>query len=448
MRRPLNTPKPDDSLALVHAHAAGLDIGSDEIWAAVPADCDPHPVRQFGTFTPDLLALADWLQACGIETVAMESTGVYWIPIFEILEARGLDAQVVNARHLQHVPRRKSDWLDCQWIQRLHSWGLLTGSFRPADDICALRAYLRHRANLLEHRAAHILHMQKALQQMNVQLALVVSDITGETGQAILRALAAGERDPQQLAQFRQPNCKHSEAEIAKALTGNYRPEHVFALKQALALYDAYTAQLRECDAEIERQFQAIKPRTEDDPPPSNKPNTHSKNGPSYDARTLLYRLTGVDLCAIEGMNESTVQTALSETGTDLRAFATDKHFGSWLGLAPHHEISGGKVLRRHTLKNGNRAGQAFRMAAQAVSRSDSALGAFYRRVRSKAGPKVAIVATAYKIARIYYHMLTERTTYQEQSAAAYDRKTKERELRHLQKKAAKLGMKLVAVSA
>jgi transposase len=448
MSHPANAPKSDDSLSLIHAHAAGLDIGSDEIWAAVPADCDPEPVRKFGTFTPDLLALADWLQACGIHTVAMESTGVYWIPIFEILDAHGLDTQVVNARHLQHVPGRKSDWLDCQWIQRLHSWGLLTGSFRPADDICALRAYLRHRANLIEHRSAHILQMQKALQQMNLQLALVVSDITGETGQAILRAMVAGARDPQQLAQFRQPNCKRSEAEIAKALTGNYRPEHLFALKQALALYDAYTAQLQECDAEIERQFRALKPVTEDDPPPSNKPNTHSKNGPSYDARTLLYRITGVDLCAIEGLNESTVQTVLTETGTDLSAFATDKHFGSWLGLAPHHEISGGKVLRKHTLKNGNRAGQAFRMAAQAVSRSDSALGAFYRRLRAKAGPKVAIVATAYKIARIYYHMLTERTPYQEQSAAAYDQKTKERELRHLQKKAAKLGMKLVAVPA
>lgn len=444
MSHPSNTPKPEQAQTLVHGHAAGLDIGSDEIWAAVPADGDPQPVRRFGTFTPDLLALADWLQACGIQTVAMESTGVYWIPIFEILEARGFDAQVVNAHHLKHVPGRQSDWLDCQWIQRLHSWGLLTGSFRPAEEICALRAYLRHRANLIEHRAPHILQMQKALQQMNLQLALVVSDLTGETGQAILRAIVAGQRDPQQLAQFRQPNCKHSEAEIAKALTGNYRPEHVFALKPALALYDAYTAQLQECDAEIERQFQAIKPVTEDDPPPSNKPNSHSQNGPSYDARTLLYRITGVDLCAIDGLNQSTVQTALTETGTDLRAFATDKHFGSWLGLAPHHEISGGKVLRRHTLKNGNRAGQAFRLAAQAVSRSDTALGAFYRRVRSKAGPKVAIVATAYKIARIYYHMLTERAPYREQTAAAYDQKTRERELRKLHKKAAKLGLKLV----
>jgi len=448
MRYQPNAPKAEASLPLVHAHAAGLDIGSAEIWAAVPADCDPEPVRKFGTFTPDLLALADWLQACGIQTVAMESTGVYWIPIFEILEARSLDAQVVNAHHLKHVPGRKSDWRDCQWIQRLHSWGLLTGSFRPADEICALRTYLRQRANLIEHRAPHILHMQKALQQMNLQLPLVVSDITGETGQAILRAIVAGERDPQQLAQFRQPNCKHSAAEMAKALTGHYRPEQVFALKQALALYDAYTAQLQECDAEIEKQFQVIKPVTEDEPPPSNKPNSHSKNGPSYDARTLLYRITGVDLCAIDGMNESTVQTALTETGTDLSAFATDKQFGAWLGLAPRHEISGGKVLRRHTLKNGNRAGQAFRLAAQSVSRSDSALGAFYRRLRAKAGPKVAIVATAYKIARIYYHVLKERQPYQEQSAAAYDQKTKDRELRQLQKRAAKLGMKLVTVPA
>ncbi len=448
MSRPSNAPKSEDSLALVHAHAAGLDIGSDEIWAAVPADCDPEPVRKFGTFTPDLLALADWLQACRIETVAMESTGVYWIPIFEILEARGLDAQVVNAHHLKQVPGRKCDWQDCQWIQRLHSWGLLSGSFRPADDICALRAYLRHRANLIEHRAAHILHMPKALQQMNLQLSLVVSDITGETGMAILRAIVAGEREAAQLAQFRQPNCKHSAAEIAQALTGNYRAEHVFALKQALALYEAYTEQLRECDGEIEKQFRVIKPMTEDDPPPSTKPNSHSKNGPSYDARTLLDRITGVDLCAIDGMNESTVQTALTEAGRDLRAFPNEKHFGAWLGLAPHQDISGGKVWRRYTLKTGNRAGPAFRLAAQAVSRSDTALGAFYRRVRAKAGPKVAIVATAYQIARIYYHMLKHRTPDREQSAEMYDQRAKERELRQLQKKAAKLGMKLVAVPA
>ncbi len=438
-----------DVLPLVNLNAAGLDIGSDEIWACVPPDRDPQPVRQFGTFTPDLQALAAWLAACQIDTVAMESTGVYWIPVFEILEAHGLDPQVVNARHLKNVPGRKSDWQDCQWIQRLHSFGLLSGSFRPEADICALRAYLRHRATLIEHRAAHIQHMQKALQQMNVQLTLVLTDITGETGQAIIRAIVAGERDAVRLAQLRDPRCAHTEDEIAKALSGNYRPEHVFALKQALALYDAYTEQLRECDAEIEKQFRTIKPVTEDDPPPSAKPQARSKNEPNYDARTLLFHIIGVDLCAISGLNASTVQTIIAEIGTDLSKFPSEKHFCSWLGLAPHNDISGGKVLRSHILKTHNRAGQAFRMAAQGLSHgSPGACGAFYRRMRARFGPKVAMVATAHRIARIFYHVLTERTPFREQTADQYDQRTREREIRKLRRKADRLGMQLVAKPA
>lgn len=279
-------PKPPrlNSFKCVNPNAAGLDIGQEEIWACVPADRDASPVRPFGTFTPDLYALADWLATCGIETVAMESTGVYWIPVYEILEGRGFQVHVVNARHLKNVPGRKSDVKDCEWIQRLHTFGLLSGSFRPEAEMCALRAYLRHRANLIEHRAAHIQPMQKALQQMNVQLTQVLSDITGETGLAIIRAIVAGERDPVQLAQLRDPRCAKREDEIAKALTGNYRPEHVFALKQALALYDASTQQLRECDAEVERQFKALKPVLEEDPPPldlADKRTSHSKNAPA-----------------------------------------------------------------------------------------------------------------------------------------------------------------------
>ncbi len=255
----------------VNPHAAGLDIGSDEIWACVPEDRDAEPVRSFGTFTPDLYALADWLAACRIETVAMESTGVYWIPVYEILEARGFRVYLVNARHLKHVPGRKSDVKDCQWIQYLHTCGLLSGSFRPDAEMCAVRAYLRHRAALLEYRAAHIQHMQKALHQMNVQLTQVLTDITGTTGLAIIRAIVAGERDPVQLARFRAACCASSTEEIAKALTGHDQPEHVFALKQALALYDVYTEQLRECDADIERRFQAIKPAWPDELPPLNR---------------------------------------------------------------------------------------------------------------------------------------------------------------------------------
>jgi transposase len=431
----------------VNPHAAGLDIGSEEIWACVPEDRDAEPVRAFGTFTPDLYALADWLAACRIETVAMESTGVYWIPVYEILEARGFRVHLVNARHLKHVPGRKSDVKDCQWIQHLHTCGLRSGSCRPEAELCAVRAYLRHRAALLEYRAAHIQHMQKALHQMNVQLTQVLTDITGATGLAIIRAIVAGERDPVRLARFRAPRCASSTEEIAKALTGHYQPEHVFALKQALALYDVYTEQVRECDAEIERRFQAIQPVGPDELPPldrANKHRTHHKNAPDYDARGLLYQLTGVDLVAIPGLNASTVQTILAAIGLDPRKWPHARAFCSWLGLAPQHEISGGKILRRSTLKTRNRAGQAFRLAAHAVSRSHNGLGAYYRRMRARQGAKAAIVATAHKIARIVYHLLTHRTPFRDLSAEVYEQRARERDLAHLRKRAAKLGLTLV----
>jgi transposase len=435
---------------MVNLNAAGLDIGSEEIWASVPANRATQAVRKFATYTPDLHELANWLVECGIETVAMESTGVYWIPVYEILEARGLRVYLVNARHIKHVPGRKSDVQDCQWIQRLHSFGLLNGSFRPEGEMCVLRAYLRHRADLIQHRAAHIQHMQKALQQMNVQLTQVLSDITGVTGLAIIRAIVAGERDPRDLARLRNACCAKSEAEIAKALTGNYRSEHVFALKQALALYDAYTAQIRECDHEIERQFSALKPLHDDDLPPldtSDKRNTHSKNAPAYDSRTLLYQLLGVDLVAVSGLNASTVETIISEIGTDMSRWPTEKHFCSWLGLAPRNDISGGKVLRSRTLKTSNRAGQAFRMAAQAVGRTQSAFGAFFRRMRAKHGPKKAIVATAHKIARTVYWMLQRRQPFHDIGSHEYDERERQREIARLRKRAIKLGLSLINTS-
>lgn len=435
-------------LSVVHPHAAGLDISSAEVWAAVPPTSTPEPVRRFGMFTADLNALADWLLSCHVDTVAMESTGVYWIPVYEVLEARGMRVSVVNARHLKNVPGRKTDIKDCQWIQGLHSVGLLTASFRPEAEMRALRAYLRHRASLIEHRAAHIQHMQKALQQMNVQLPLVVKDITGVTGMAIIRAIVAGERDPHRLAALRQPTCAKSEQEIAKALEGNYRPEHVFALKQALALYDAYTAQLEECDDEIERHYATIKPVISDDVPPlspQDKPDSHCKNAPRYDARTLLYKLTGVDLVAIAGLNESTVQTIISEIGTDMSHWPTEKHFCSWLGLAPHNDISGGKVQRSRVLKTHNRAGQAFRLAAQSVGRSPrSAYGAFFRRLRLRMGPEKATTATAHKIARTFYHMLKHRTPFHDLGADDYDRRAREREIANLRRRAGKLGLTLI----
>lgn len=452
-KQPLpTTPSPAevDELTIINPNAAGIDIGLAESWVSVPANRDSQPLRQFDMNTPDLIALAEWLKACGVTTVAMESTGVYWIPLYEILEARGFKVYLVNARHAKNLPGRKKDEADAQWLRRLHAFGLLNNSFRPEGEMCAIRAYLRHRAELIEHRAAHIQHMQKAMQQMNVRLSPTVTDITGVTGMAIIRAILAGERDPVKLAEWRNPSCAQPESEFIKALTGNYRDEHVFALKQAVALYDCYTEQIRECDQELERKFSALKPVHDDDalPPldPTDKRNTHSKNAPAYDGRRLLYQLLGIDLVAVYGLNEVTAQTILSEIGTDMSRWADEKHFCSWLGLAPHNDISGGKVLRSRTLKTHNRAGQAFRLAAQAVSRTETAYGAFFRRMRAMHGPKKAIVATAHKIARAVYFMLRDHKPFDGASADTYLKCERAREIARLEKKATKLGYTLAPV--
>jgi len=450
----LPTTKPDmqtDELTMMNPNAAGIDVHLEEMWVSVPTDRDAIPVRCFGMNTPDLNACADWLKACGIETVAMESTGVYWIPLYEILEARGFEAYLVNARHAKNLPGRKKDEGDAQWLRRLHTFGLLNNSFRPESEMRALRAYMRHRSGLIEHRAAHIQHMQKALLQMNVRLSPTVTDITGVTGMAIIRAILAGERDPLQLAQLRQPGCAKPEAEFVKALTGNYREEHLFALKQALALYEAYTQQLQECDQELERKFSALKPVHDDDLPPldlSDKRNTHSKNAPAYDARTLLYQKLGVDLVAVHGLNEVTAQIIVTEVGTDMSRWKDEKHFCSWLGLAPHNDISAGKVLRSRTLKTRNRAGQAFRLAAQAASKTNTEYGVFYRRMRAKMGPKKAMVATAHKIARAVYFMLRDRKPFHSLTVEEYTRRDRDHEIARLTKKATKLGFTLAPIPA
>ena len=445
-KRQAHAPVPD--WMILHPDAAGLDIGADEIWVAVPPDRAPEPVRAFSTFTPDLHALAEWLSACQVTTVAMESTGVYGIPIYELLEAQGFEVYLVNAQHIHNVPGRKSDVQDCQWIQRLHSYGLLSASFRPEAEMVVLRAYLRHRAMLLEHRAPHIQHMQKALQQMNVQLTRVLSDISGVSGLAILRAIVAGDRDPRQLAQLAQPGVHASHDDLAKALTGNYRGEHVFALKQAIALYDAYTDQLAECDRQLAQQYAASRPRFDPDDPqhplgPDPKPDAHSKNGPNFDVRTPLFKLVGVDLKAVDGFNESIAQTLLAEIGTQMSRWPTVKHFCSWLGLAPHNDITGGKVISRHTLRTHNRAAQALRMAAQAAGNSHSAMGDYFRRMRARFGPKAAVTATAHKLARIVYTMLMHRQPYQPLTPEAYSQQVRQRELKSLQRRAAKLGLTL-----
>lgn len=436
-----------ETWGIVHPNAAGIDLGSREIWVAIPPDRAEQTVRCFGTFTPDLHALADWLVENQIDTVAMESTGVYWIPLFELLEARGLRVFLVNARHVKHVPGRKSDLIDCQWLQKLHSLGLLSGSFRPDAEMVSLRTYLRHRAELIQHRAPHILHMQKALQQMNLQLHHVLSDITGVTGLHILRAIVAGERDPQVLARFRQPGCKADEATIVKALTGSWRDEYLFVLQQSLDLFDFFTSQINACDSEIERQFSAIKPRWDAPTPlpdlPPIKPNSRTKNKPAESTRQHLFRLLGVDLVAVEGISASLAQTILTEIGSDMSKWPGVKHFASWLGLAPHNDVSGGKVLRSRTLKTDNRAGQAFRQAAASVTRSHSAFGAFYRRKRAQLGPAQALVATAHKIARTVYFMLKYKVPFQDIGAQGYESQQRERELTYLKRKAAKLGFDL-----
>ena len=437
-----------ESLEIVYPNAAGLDIGKSEIMAALPPDREGETVRAFGTYTPDLRALADWLAAHGITHVAMESTGVYWIPIFELLEERGFTVIVVNPRQIKHPPGRKSDVQDCQWTQRLHSYGLLKASFRPEADLAILRTYLRQRDNLIEERSKQIQSMEKALAQMNLQLDQVVSDLTGKTGLAILRAIIGGEHRPHVLAELRDGRLKHSQADLIKALSGHYRQEHLFVLKQALVMFDSYTQRIAECDQEIEQLLIDITPPPPADLPPlppNPKANSHCKNAPHYDARAALYQLAKVDLTAIPGINENLLQKILAEVGVDMSRFPTVKEFCSWLGLAPHNAISGGRVLYSHTLKNHNRAGQAFRLAAQAVARGQTVYSAFYRRIRSRSGSKEAIVATAHKIARTFYYMLKRGQPFDQPDLQTYLEMQREKEIQRLSARAAKLGLVLAS---
>jgi transposase len=441
-----------EGLPLIHPYAGAMDISADEIVVAVPPDRDLAPVRSYRTFTPDLQALVEWLVACRIDTVALESTGVYWIPIYELLEQHGIVPYLVNARHVKMVPGRKTDWNDAQWLQKLHALGLLQSSFQPDAEIAALRTLVRYRAELIQHRAPHILHMQRALQQMNIQLERVLTDIMGVTGQAIIRAIVAGERDPVVLAQHRNPGCRSSTETIAKALTGTWKEELLFVLRQALAIYDAYTVQIAACDTRIEEYLKTMESRGEPNAPlpdlPRAKPDSKSKNAPAFNARAQYARIIGVDLVAVMGLSASSVQTIISEIGTDMSRWPTVKHFCAWLGLAPRNDISGGKVLRSRTRKVVHRAAQAFRQAAQAVIRSDSAIGAYYRSMRARKGPMQATVATAHKIARIVYHLLKYGEAYQEEAAAEYEQKRQERELRQLMRRANKLGYTLTQAEA
>jgi transposase len=432
----------------INPHVAGIDCGSAAHYVAVPADRSPSPVQSFTTFTSDLLRLADWLIACGVTSVAMEATGVYWIPIYDILEARGLEVLLVNARHIKHVPGRKSDVSDCEWLRDLHSVGLLRGSFRPTEGIVALRTYLRHRHRVVESAAIYIQRMQKALVQMNVQLPLVVSDITGVTGLKILRDIVAGHHDPEQLARHRDYRCRATPAEIVAALTGSYRPEHVFVLQQNLELFDACQRQLAACDRAIEAQLQLLTATQDVPTTPLPAPRVHRRhvdNDPTFEIRTPLHRLTGgVDLTQIDGIGPYTALKLIAEIGTDMGRWASEKHFTSWLTFAPKNKISGGRLLSARTEPSANRAAAILRMASMTLGRGSTALGAFYRRLAGRIGKPQAITATARKLAVLVYRALKGELVYRDPAAEAYDRQQRSRVLRRLRRTATTLGFELV----
>jgi transposase len=435
-------------LEVAYPNAAGIDIGSGSHFVAVRADVDDTPVREFPSFTEDLEALAQWLTQCGVDVVAMESTGVYWIPLYELLESRGFTVHLVNARHVKNVSGRKSDVLDCQWLQQLMSYGLLSGAFRPPEQICVLRTVSRQRDMLVQYQTKHIHHMQKALTQMNVQLDNVISEITGETGQRIVRAILAGERDALRLAKMRHVRIRASEEEIVKSLQGTWREDHLFALKQAVNLYDSYQNSIAECDEELARVLGRL---AEHEAPPDapksgrGRPRTKVQK---FDFRKALYRTCGVDLTRIDGIDVGTAMTMIAEVGTDLSRFRTVKHFASWLGLCPGTKISGGKVLSAASKRTANRLARALRMSAVAAGNSRSALGAYYRRLAARLGKAKAIRATAHKLARLIYLLMTKGEAYVDRGQDYFEQQHQQRVVRNLAKRALSLGFALTPLEA
>ena len=436
-------------LARMNLNAAGIDVGAESHFVAVPEDRSETPVREFKAFTGALHRLADWLSECGVDTVALESTGVYWIPLFGVLEERGFAVLLVNPRGLQNVPGRKTDVRDCQWIQQLHTYGLLSGAFRPDQDVRTLRSYVRQREMLIEAAAKHVQHMQKALTQMNVKVHNVISDITGKTGLAIIDAILGGERDPHALARHRDSRVKADASTIARSLEGHWRDEHLFELEQARDLYRVYQAKVAECDERIEALLGGLGD-SGDPRPPLEKPRRRpkkSKNAPAFDARSHLYQLTGVDLTRIDGVNDHTALKVISEIGWDMSRWETVKHFTSWLGLSPNNRVTGGKIISSRTTPSANRAASALRLAAYGLHRSDSALGAFLRRKKAQLGPAKAITATAHKLARIIYSMLKNGDAYTDPGAEHYETQYRERALRNARRRASKLGYQLVPIN-
>jgi transposase len=448
-RRVSNKRLPVQLMERINANAAGIDCGATHHYVAVPEDRDDEPVRHFKTFTDDLHALADWLLHCDVDSVAIESTGTYWIALYEILQARGLDVTLVNARHVKNVPGRKSDVSDCQWLQWLHTVGLLRASFRPDAEIVSLRVYLRHRQTLVEGASDHIRRMQKAMVQMNLHLHNVLSDITGVSGLRIIRDIVAGIHDPVQLAQHRDRRCRATIEEVQASLTGHYREEYLFALRQSLELYDIHQRQMQTCDEHIESLLQDLAASVPEPEPPTAPARRGrrkvSANAPTFDLRERLYQLTGgVDLTRIDAIGPYAALRLISEIGTDMSRWPSEKHFTSWLTLAPQNKITGGRVLSSRTPRSANRAAAVLRMCVMSLIRSNTALGAFYRRVAYRTGKAKALTATARKLAILVYRALSGTLVYEDPGAEAYEQQHKARVLATLRKRAQRLGFALV----
>ena len=437
-------------LERINANAAGIDVGCNEHYVAVPPgrDAEGRDVRSFRGFTCELEQLSEWLHLCGVTTVAMESTGVFWIPLYELLESKGIEVLLVDPRGLKRVPGRKSDVLDCQWMQELHTFGLLAGAFRPKEQVAALRAYVRQRGMLVAYASDHVQHMQKALTQMNVKLRSVITDITGVTGQQIIRAILKGERDPRVLASLRHEACHNDEATIAKALEGTWREEHLFSLRQAFELYEIYQEKIAACDAAIEAHMSGMDDRSGGTTLQPTKKAKRRKNQPHFDLRGHLYRIAGVDLTQIEGLDAITVLKVLSEVGPDMTPWPTRKNFTSWLGVCPGSKITGGKKLSSRTKPSANRAAEALRVAAQSLHHSRSWLGAFLRRKAAQKDMPTAITATARKLAELIYTLLKRGTEYVKRTQEQYEMMHRQRMLASLGRSARRLGYVLVPKDA
>ena len=445
----------DPGLEIVHPHAAGIDIGNESHFAAVGPGRSEQPVQEFGSWTEDLHRMAAWLKSCGVTTVAMQSTGVYWIAAEHVLQQAGLEVYLVNARGTKNLPGRKTDVQECQWIRKLHTYGLLRNSFRPPEQIRAVRTVWRQRDRVVKEAGRTMQQMQKALTTMNVQLANVISDLSGLTGMAILRRILAGERDPWKLAKLRDRRIQASEEEIARSLEGNWQPDVLFELEQVVEAYDLYQKQISDCDKQLQKYMAALPDReapgnqaastaAADTPARKAKPRKKQKNQPAFDIEAEQRRTMGVDLRKVDGIDIVTTQTVLSELGPDLSAWRTEDHFTSWLQLAPRRDISGGKVIRQPAQAVRNRVANAFRNAAQALSRSDSYLGAKYRYLHARLGGLKGTKAMARYLACLVYRMLTKGEAWVDRGSAYYENKRRERELVAVRRKAAALGMQVV----